>query len=185
MLLLETNPQKIIEFSPCGGWSTLYMLNTIDIGNLISSVHSFDIIDRCTNNINMYNNALNKRWTFYLDDVSNHYTSFYDADFLFIDSDHSREFTIKYINNLLEPLLQYVKSHNKKIYVSVHDVYHTNIPSEEGEEVIKFLEKYNISYFAPANHYHYKEILNIRNKYSFGTNVHQAVTNPAIFFMLE
>ena len=183
MLLLESNPKKIIEFSPCTGWSTLYMLNTIIIGNLQSYVYSFDIVDKCINNINMYSD-LSKRWLFHLDDVNNHYKNFLDVDYLFIDSDHSKEFTLKYIDNLLEPLLIYLKQNNKYIYVSVHDVFHSEIPSEEGLEVIKFLEKYNIGYFAPANKDHYKELLNIRNIYQFGSDIHYSTLNTAIFFLL-
>ncbi len=78
-------------------------------------------------------------------------------------------------------MLKYLKDKNKKIYVSVHDVFYSNTPSEEGEEVIKFLEKYNIEYFAPANNDHFKELLNIRNKYGFASNIHFHIKNTAIF----
>ena len=69
LILMFLNPKNIYEFSPCGGWSTLYMLNTLDvINNKKCNVHSFDIIDKCTSNINKFDNLVNQ-WNFHLGNV--------------------------------------------------------------------------------------------------------------------
>jgi predicted O-methyltransferase YrrM len=152
LILMYINPKKICEFSPCGGWSSLYMLHTLNVmNNTECQLHSYDIIDNCTSNINKFNDLKNQ-WNFYLGNVEEQYIHFNeDIDYLFIDSDHSASFTKKYIDELLNPLLIRLKNSNKKIFVSVHDVFHSNIPSDEGKLVIEFLEKNNIEYFSPLN----------------------------------
>lgn len=186
LILMYLNPKKIYEFSPCGGWSTLYMLNTLDvINNIEGNVHSFDIIDNCSSNINKFNNLVN-RWKFYLGNVEDKYIHFdEDIDYLFIDSDHSSGFTRKYIDELLNPLLVKLKNINKQIFVSVHDVFHTNVPSDEGRLVIEFLEKNNIEYFFPLNDFQRNDIERFRNNSNLDKDsVHYAKTNPCIFFVL-
>jgi hypothetical protein len=183
LILMYLKPSLIYEFSPCGGWSTSYMLNTIDIMKIDCNINSFDIIDNCTHNIN---DELKDRWHFHLGNVENEYDKFTDKiDFLFIDSDHSAEFTKKYITNVLEPLLISCKNNNKKIFVSVHDVFHTPIPSDEGKLVIEFLEKNNIKYFSPNNNIHKNDINSLRNNNNLDTDIiHFAPNNPVIFFIL-
>jgi hypothetical protein len=185
LILMHIKPKKIYEFSPCGGWSTLYMLNTLDLLKIDSKIDSFDIQNICTININKFNN-LKDKWQFHLGDVQKEYINFPDdIDYLFIDSDHSYNFTKNYIENLLNPLLIKLKNKNKKIFVSVHDVFHSNKPSEEGVLVIKFLEKNNIEYFSPLNDNHKNNILQLRLSNNVDTNlVHHATTNPCIFFIL-
>jgi predicted O-methyltransferase YrrM len=186
LILMHLNPKKICEFSPCGGWSTLYMLNTLDVmKNTECKIDSYDIIDNCTSNINNFSNLKNQ-WELHLGNVESKYISFNeDIDYLFIDSDHSSTFTKKYIDELLNPLLIKLKNMNKKIFVSVHDVFHSNIPSDEGMLVIEFLHKNNIEYFSPLNDYHRNNLQKIR----YNTNldkklVHDYTTNPCIFFLL-
>jgi hypothetical protein len=185
LILMHLNPKNICEFSPCGGWSTLYILNTLDVMNNECRVNSYDIIDQCSKNINKFNNLANN-WTFHLGNVEDKYISFDEKiDYLFIDSDHSAGFTQKYIDELLSPLLLKLRNINKKIFVSVHDVFHTNIPSDEGKLVIEFLEKNNVEYFSPLNDLHVTRINQIRNNYNLDKNaVHFATTNPCIYFVL-
>jgi hypothetical protein len=183
LILMYLKPSLICEFSPCGGWSSLYMLNTIDIIKMDCILNSFDIIDNCTINIK---DDLKDRWLFHLGNVENEYDKFTDEiDFLFIDSDHSAEFAQRYITKVLEPLLISCKKNNKKIFVSVHDVFHRPKPSIEGKLVIEFLEKNNIEYFSPNNNSHNKEILSLRNDSNLDTKIiHHAQYNPVIFFIL-
>ena len=85
----------------------------------------------------------------------------------------------------MNPLLIKLKNINKKIFVSVHDVFHTNVPSDEGKIVIEFLEKNNIEYFSPLNDFQKIEILRFRNFSNLDKEtVHYAETNPCIFFIL-
>lgn len=186
LILMYINPKKICEFSPCGGWSSLYMLHTLNVmNNTECQLHSYDIIDSCTSNINKFNDLKNQ-WIFYLGNVEEQYIHFNeDIDYLFIDSDHSASFTKKYIDELLNPLLITLKNSNKKIFVSVHDVFHSNIPSDEGKLVIEFLEKNNIEYFSPLNDYQRDKIQTIRNNTNLDKeNVHSSTTNPCIYFVL-
>ena len=186
LILMYINPKKICEFSPCGGWSSLYMLHTLNVmNNTECQLHSYDIIDNCTSNINKFNDLKNQ-WNFYLGNVEEQYIHFKeDIDYLFIDSDHSASFTKKYIDELLNPLLIRLKNSNKKIFVSVHDVFHSNIPSDEGKLVIEFLEKNNIEYFSPLNDYQRDKIQTIRNNTNLDKeNVHSSTTNPCIYFVL-
>lgn len=187
MILMHINPKKIFEFSPCGGWSTLYMLNTLDImNNTDCKLISFDIEDNCSSNINKFSNIKNQ-WKFYLGNVEERYSDFTDEiDYLFIDSDHSSDFTKKYIECLLNPLLIKIRNNNKKMFVSVHDVFHSVIPSDEGKLVIDFLEKNNIEYFSPINYIHKNDIMKYRNNSNLDKfEVHYAITNPCIYFILE
>ena len=85
----------------------------------------------------------------------------------------------------MNPLLIKLKNINKKIFVSLHDVFHTNIPSEEGKLVIEFLKKNNIEYFFPLNDFQKNNIEKFRNNSNLDkTSVHYAKTNPCIFFIL-
>lgn len=187
LLIMHSKPKKIYEYSPCGGWSSLYMLNTLDIMNLNSKLVSFDIQDKCTENIKLF--TVNKNFEFNLGNVEEKYASFIednDLDYLFIDSDHSARFTKKYIDELLIPLLSKLRKINKKIFVSVHDVFNIDhLPSEEGILVIDFIEKNNMEYFSPVNYNHRIDICIARNNSSINKDeVHYATTNPCIFFIL-
>lgn len=171
LLLLEYKPNNIKEFSPCGGWSTNYLLKSCPE---TSKIESFDIHDTCIQNVNASN------WKFTKDDVSLHYERIVKEkpDYLFIDSDHSTEFTQKYIDNLLTNLI------GTKCIVSVHDVYHHEKPSYEGELVIEFLKKNNISYFSPANKIHNNDFLNLKNELNIADKIHYYSANPSIYFIL-
>lgn len=185
LLLMQSKPKLIYEFSPCGGWSSLYMLNTLDLIMNNSKLVSFDIVDKCTETINLFH--FSDKFEFHLGNVEDNYSSFTeDIDYLFIDSDHSANFTKKYIDNLLTPLLLKLRKINKKIFVSVHDVFHTHNPSEEGELVIDFLKKNNIEYFSPLYHEHRETLSSFRNNNTLldKSEVHYATTNPCIFFIL-
>jgi hypothetical protein len=186
LILMVLNPKTIYEFSPCGGWSTLYMLNSLDvINNTECKVHSFDINDQCSSTINKIDKFKN-RWVFNLGNVEDKYATFSEEiDYLFIDSDHSEGFAKKYIEELLNPLLIKLRGVNKKIFVSVHDVFHNNFPSEEGKLVIDFLDQNKIEYFSPLYDSHKLDIQRFRDAANLDKNsVHFSATNPCIFFIL-
>jgi len=188
LLLMHINPKSVYEFSPCGGWSTLYILNTLNvIGGDDCKTHSFDIADLAGNNLKMFPSII-KNWTFHLGDVQDQYHTFTsDIDYLFIDSDHSSQFTARYVTEVLTPLLpeNRTKNENKKIFVSVHDVFHTTTPSEEGSIVIDFLKKHGISYFSPRNSHHLSEISELRRQNKVNTEtIHYYNADTSIFFVL-
>ena len=186
LLLMHTNPSLVHEFSPCWGWSTLYMLNTLDVmKSPTGRVVSFDIEDNCTKTIHAFDTLAN-RWEFRLGNVENEYKTFTsDIDYLFIDSDHSTEFAQKYVDELLTPLLAQLKAANKKIFVSVHDVFHSPVPKEEGAVVIRFLETHGIEYFSPANSLHKPVLDGLRHASALNTStIHNYFANSCIFFEL-
>ena len=161
LILMFLNPKNIYEISHSNDWSRLYMSNTLDItNNKECIIHSFDD---------------NDKYIYFNEDI----------DYLFIDSDHNESFAKKYIDQLLTPLLIKLKNINKKIFVSVHDVFHSNIPSEEGKLVIEFLEKNSIEYFYPLNSFQKNDIKRFRNNSNCDKEiVHSTKTNPCIFFVL-
>lgn len=187
LLLMHTNPSRVHEFSPCWGWSTLYLLNTLDVMKSPSGrVVSYDIEDHCTDTIRSID-TLARRWEFKLGNVETEYPSFTaDIDYLFIDSDHSAKFAETYVKELLTPLLTQLRAINKKIFVSVHDVFHDNpTPKDEGAVVIQFLNENGIEYFSPANSVHKSELETLRNSVDLDTStIHHWFANSAIFFQL-
>tara|TARA_B000000477_G_C6062848_1_gene215234 strand:- start:437 stop:1072 length:636 start_codon:yes stop_codon:yes gene_type:complete len=190
LFLLHSKPKNMIEFSPCTGWSTSFILDTLSLNDNNSILSSYDILDRCSAFIKWFNRK-NVEWKFEVGDVTKKFNTWNldTIDYLFIDSDHSTEFSIKYINDLLIPLLERCKLNNKKVIVSVHDVYHgrKNEPIEEGKEVINFLSKNNIEYYTVAKscNKNYNIINNFRHSLGITENIHQHDTNPSIFFILE
>jgi hypothetical protein len=193
LLILDSKPHNIIEFSPCAGWSTLYMLNALQLCGSGGRIESYDIEDKCTENIAKFS-ELHKQWKFHEGDVLSKFEEFQldKIDYLFIDSDHSREFALIYSDTLLYPFHQKLKSINKSVIVSVHDVFHYQEPSEEGRVVIEFLKALNLPYFAPSNFKHKVQILNTKKSHGIVDLIHNSwgnvdpffQSNPSIFFEL-
>ena len=144
LFLLELKPKNVVEFSPCGGWSTSIILNTLSYNNNNANLKSYDIQDKCQKFIEHLN-------------IKN-------VDCLFIDSYHSTEFGKKYIEDLLIPLWDNCKNINKKILVSVHDIYHEKIARDEGKEIEDWLTNNNINFYTAARckNKHYHDINKIR-----------------------
>lgn len=186
LLFLHTKPKRVFEFSPCGGWSTLYMLNSMKENGTQGLIKSFDLHDQSTYTINKFP-EFKGMWELVLGDVKNNYYMFDESiDYLFIDSDHSSEFAEYYCENLLKPLLQKLRKNNKKIFVSIHDIFSLHeAPTHEGGVVINFLAENGINYFSPRNIKHVKQIAKIRNELGLDKSlIHHATTNPSIFFIL-
>lgn len=186
LLIMHFESKHIYEMSPSHGWSTLYMLNTVDVSNMDSIVHSYDTEDTCVANINGFPNLATK-FDFHLGDVKNEYVNFSDQlDFVFIDCDCSVDFAKDYIANLLTPLLEKAKLQNKKTIVCIHDIFHNETPSSEGEFVIEFITQNNLQYFSPKNNEHSQILAGLRSDVGIDTElIHHATSNPAIFFILE
>ena len=190
LFILHYKPKHIIEFSPCTGWSTSIILDTLEMLNNNSRMSSYDIEDRCSTFIKALNHK-NVEWNLELGDVTKKFDTWNldTIDYLFIDSDHSSEFAVKFINDLLVPLLENCKLNNRKVIVSVHDVYHGRInePIQEGKEVIDFLSKNNIKYYTVAKclAQNYNIINDYRHSLGITESIHPHPTNPSIFFILE
>ena len=190
LFILHYKPKHIIEFSPCTGWSTSIMLDTLEKTNNNSKITSYDIVDKCSTYINTLNHK-NVEWNFELGDVTKKFNTWNlnTIDYLFIDSDHSTDFAVNFIDNLLKPLLENCKLNKKHVVVSVHDVFHGRKaePIEEGKEVINFLLQHNIEYYTVAKSLvqNYNVINNFRKNIGISDLIHGSETNPSIFFILE
>ncbi len=142
LLIRETRPRKVVEFSPCGGWSSSWILNALIDNGDGGQLWSFDLTDQATK---VLPESLTRgRWHFIQGDVKEHLDDFPpEFEYLFIDSDHSRPFAEWYIGALF-PRIQ------AGTVVSVHDVFHKKNPSAEGEAVIAWLEGRDLSYWTAA-----------------------------------
>jgi len=166
------------------------MLDTLEKTNNNSKITSYDIVDKCSTYINTLNHK-NVEWNFELGDVTKKFNTWNlnTIDYLFIDSDHSTDFAVNFIDNLLKPLLENCKLNKKHVVVSVHDVFHGRKaePIEEGKEVINFLLHHNIEYYTVAKSLvqNYNVINNFRKNIGISDLIHGSETNPSIFFILE
>jgi predicted O-methyltransferase YrrM len=197
LLLLFFQPKQIFEFSPSHGWSTLYMLNAIQMYQrknrasrlLLSAseseseseerveLHSYDLEDYCSDSVSAKFPSLTDpdssiKWTFKTGDVRDAFeTDFLSADppidYLFIDSDHSEEFVQYYIAHLLIPMLQRVREAGSYVVVSVHDCFCDGVLTHEGAEVHNFLQLHDIPYLNLNNDKHQAEIRAIRDEVDF------------------
>lgn len=186
LLLLEFKPKRVIEFSPCHGWSTAIILNALKMNTIHSYMTSYDLNDLCKRNIDCLD-FKNVDWNFELGDVSKRFEDFNldELDYLFIDSDHSAEFAEKYITFVLEPLLIKCKDQNRQVVVSIHDVFHNRDVKEEGKVVLEFLSNHNIQYFTPARCMdNYLELVEYRKTLGIDEYIHGSTSNPSIFFIL-
>ena len=199
LFLLHIKPKNIIEFSPFCGYSTSIILDALTINNNNATLSSFDIIDNCSTMINRLNYDKAK-WNFELGDVTQKFRNWnlQTIDYLFIDSDHSKDFAISYINNLLRPLLKKCQDDKKHVLVSVHDIFHgrPNEPvDDEGKQIINFLEDNNINYYSPSrfsSRDNHNFLMNLRNSLNFKElikNTHHPTipdnSNSSIYFILK
>lgn len=151
MLLREVKPDNVVEFSPCHGYSTVWILLALRKNNK-GLLHSFDIINNCEEQIPEY---LKDRFRFTQGDVKKNLHKFpKKIDYLFIDSDHSKEFCEWYIDTVF-PLIN-------NIYVSVHDVLKRHPSGKlvfgEAKHISRWCEENNIPYFGASTLYDISDI---------------------------
>lgn len=179
LLIRETKPQTLIEISPCRGWSTSWILRALN-KNKSGMCYSYELLEE---NINWAKRNIPKklqlRWKYFIGDVQNKLQNMPSKiDYLFIDSAHSQSFAEWYINNLFPRV---------KGIVSVHDVFHIATlgkPSEEGEEVIKWLGDHNIDFFSLSLTflYNYREVEKIRKEIGLIKSIHKRACGSARLF---
>lgn len=173
----EHEPETVVEISPCRGWSSTWILNALRDNNL-GMLYSFDVIDFAKYNIPK---DLAERWILRVGDAKEADTP--DPDYLFIDSDHTKEFAEWYIEELFGKY--------KSIPVSVHDVFHTADPngfSLEGGLVMDWLEENSIEWFtasANKNREGFDEIERLKESLGLSQSIHSCINNPCVFFNLK
>ncbi|MEW6606570.1 MAG: class I SAM-dependent methyltransferase [bacterium] len=183
LLIREFRPETVVEISPCGGWSTSWILNAIK-DNDFGKLYSYDIVNYSTK---LVPSDLSKnRWVFTKGDIKENIEKLpQKIDYLFMDSDHSATFTHWYIQNIFSNL-------KNGTTVSVHDVFHTADPTgfdAEGGVIIDWLKQKKIEYFtaSPAKEkVVYDKIMSIKNKLNIKKLIHYSQgTNPMIFFIFK
>ena len=92
LLILEHQPRHIVEFSPCEGWSSKIIQETLQRLPYSSQINSYDIVSRVKDKVTSTDKVTYK---FHLGDVRKKYSTWdlSSIDYLFIDSDHSKAFT--------------------------------------------------------------------------------------------
>ena len=182
LLIREFKPENIVEISPCGGWSTSWILNAIRDNNF-GKLYSYDLID---DSVKIIPSDLSKdKWIFIKGDIKKNINRLPQIiDYIFIDSDHSTDFAHWYIKNIFPKL---------KIGtpISVHDVFHKSNPSSfdgEGGVIIDWLEQKGIKYFTASKRRDkkiYDKIMLVKRELGTEKRVHYSQVNPMIFFLID
>jgi len=168
LLAKDAAPNKIVEISPCGGYSSTFLYQATRNGQ---TYESFDIHDRSQANLP---ESVRKVRNFHLGDVRNHKFD-EQIDFLLMDSDHSYEFCDWYVENVFPAV-----SENSWIFVNDifdHDGgwYHEKFPfcgtiqsspnGREGTKLVQFLESKNVEEFFNIQK-NSEKLLNMRRKHN-------------------
>ena len=130
LLVRDRKPKLILEVSPNTGWSTTWILRALRDNHTEGRLRSFDLHDTCTKLVPQQLAA--QRWEFIQGDCRKTLNQVEEADYLFIDSDHSQQFAEWYA----EAILANVRAGTT---ISVHDVFYASEPTPEGKVVIDWL----------------------------------------------
>jgi predicted O-methyltransferase YrrM len=183
LLIRTARPERVVEISPSGGWSSLWLLSALR-DNRTGQLYSYDLVDDATMNIPAP--LREKRWTFVQGDVRRAVPALpRPIDYLFIDSDHSAEFADWYVRDVF-PLL------SPNAIVSVDDVFRgpRDWPKEfgEGRRVLQWLSRNEVAYLsfspysAPTN---YQQIMQVKSELGMERRIHTSIVNPCLFFSYE
>ena len=141
-------PKKLVEFSPCNGYTTCIMASALKCeGVLPDSFETYELDESCANSTeqNLYFNDFE-----YVKVVCGDVMCAMDleslkkCDFLFIDSNHDKEFAQRYVDSFF-PLVRI------GCYVAVHDIFYDERKNGESEVILSYLEKNNLqeTYYVP------------------------------------
>jgi predicted O-methyltransferase YrrM len=180
LLLRENKPEVVVEISPCGGWSTAWILHALK-DNGKGKLYSYDLVDDSTKNVPK--ELSDGRWVFVQGDVKKKINELpRKIDYLFLDSDHSTSFGQWIVQSLLPKL-------SSGVPVSVHDVYHSTNTADSGGEgtvVVDWLQKKSISFFTASKAKekgNFDAISAAKQRLGLGSLVHVRKNNPTIYFI--
>ncbi len=180
LLIRRTRPQVVVEISPSGGWSSLWILSALrDNGR--GRLYSYDLVDDATRNIPIVLAA--QHWTFIRGDVRQALPSLpRPIDYLFIDSDHSAAFADWYLEKVF-PLL------GPDAIVSIDDVFRRpgDRPAEfgEGQRIRQWLTGNGVDYlsFSPyAGATNYEQAMRVKSELGMDCPIHTSTDNPCVLF---
>lgn len=181
LLVRHSKPLTVVEISPASGWSTSWILNAL-LDNGVGKLYSYDLVDDSTRVIP--ENLSENRWNFYQGDVKDNLGLLpKKIDYLFIDSDHSKEFANWYLEYLF-PLA------GKGVKTSVHDILKLSSEPGWGEESLilcAWLAERNIPCMTSSRALKdkgYNKIMNLRIELGLNSVIHTPDYNSMIYFTL-
>ena len=178
LLLRDRQPETVVEVSPCGGWSTAWILNALH-DNGRGRLCSFDTRDDST--IKVPADLAAGIREFFLGDVRQSAHLPAKIDSLFLDSDHSAPFAEWFIAELFPRV-------RPGGLVSVHDVFHAGGPAASGGEgpvVLAWLRAHDVPWLTASptgDAATFAAISAHRQQYGAVLPVQEASANPALFF---
>ncbi len=177
--LRDRKPGTVVEISPCGGWSTTWILHALK-DNASGVLHSFDLVDLSKKNVPTELSA--GRWFFNQCDVTRNTDRIpAEIDYLFIDSDHSESFARWYLDVLFPRL-------KPNTPVSVHDIFFTDQAdgfSAEGTVVLDYLASTERPFFTASAAKEpgvFERLLDHKSHHGLGARIHKDSYNSMIFF---
>lgn len=183
LLIRHFRPESFVEISPCGGWSTTWILSGLrDAGR--GHLYSYDLIDDATRTVPR--SLSQGRWTFTKGDVRELVSTLpRSIDYLFLDADHSAGFAGWYLRTLF-PRLQ------PGAIVSVDDIFHPELErrGEVGEirAVLGWLQERKVPYFtaAPsADPDAYGALTRRKAELGMTDQIHDSTVNPSIYLRMR
>ena len=176
LLIRARRPKVIVEMSPNAGWSTTWILSGLRDNADGGQLWSYDVHDTSTK---LVPKALAQgRWHFVKGDALETTAKSPDFDYLFIDSDHSKEFAEWYVQSLFPRI-------RPGIPVSVHDVFHAATPSQEGAVVLDWLRRKGVPFWTPSRQTSGEAARHIRaerERLGLDYKIHHSDRNPMLFF---
>ncbi len=180
LLIRRFRPRTVVEISPCGGWSTTWLLSALrDVGQ--GHLYSYDLIDDSTRTVPP--RLSERRWTFTLGDVRKLESTLpAHIDYLFMDAEHSRTFAEWYLSVLVPRVVP-------GGIVSVDDIFHPELvrrgETGEVEAVLSWLRERSVPYFtaAPSSRPEvYRSISEKKAAAGLQELIHTSTVNPGVFF---
>lgn len=141
LLIRDRRPRVVVEMSPNAGWSTTWILSALRDNDNGGQLWSYDLHDTSTKFVPK--NLAAGRWHFVQGDARETVRSSPAFDYLFIDSNHSKVFAEWFVSALFPRI-------PPGTVVSVHDVFHSVEPSEEGQVVINWLAQRHCPYWTAS-----------------------------------
>ena len=180
LLVRQFRPGTVVEISPCGGWSTTWLLSALRDARH-GHLYSYDLIDDSTRTVPT--SLSQGRWTFTLGDVRKLQATLpARIDYLFLDAEHSRTFAEWYLSSLLPRVVP-------GGIVSVDDIFHPELvrrgETGEVEAVLAWLGERKRPYFtaAPSSRPEvYRSILEKKMARGLAEPIHSSTVNPGVFF---
>lgn len=177
MLVRENEPKKILEVSPCFGYSTYWILKALEL-NGIGRLYSYDLINDSKNNIP---DKFSSFWNFEVGDVQTKNLDD-DYDFVFWDSEHNSEsFTLWYLEKL--------KRFNKDTIICIHDIFSPELFNDTNNKeisyVLEFIAYNKYNYFTASSMNSDRIFVNNIRRIKQLTNIHHGQVNPMIWLRLN